>query len=114
MSDELSAFLSEKISEYRILAAPLNRAVGEIEYSHRLMRARIETEISEKVPALTALADILNVSSLDILLAPDRYAFVREAMHASGLTGDDVRQQLRAIGPPPRNEELDAIGLQGG
>ncbi len=111
MPETLVAYLSDKASEYRIMAAPLNRAMREMEFEHQLIRARIENDISERVPAMSALADILNVSILDLLMAPDRFEFVRRAMEEANLTSDAVLTQLRSLGPPPENDELDAFGL---
>jgi hypothetical protein len=111
MPENVSAFLSEKLGEYRILAAPLQRATREMEYAHQLLRARVESEIALEVPALGALADILEVSLLDVLMAPDRSAFLHGAMNDAGLTSEQVLQQLRALGPPPAKEALVELGL---
>src|SRR5579884_2858454 len=106
MPESISAYLDEKVGEYRIMAAPLERAAQEMEYAHQLLRARMESEIAEEVPALGALSEIL-----DILMAPDRYGFVRNAMSEASLSSEDVLQRLRALGPPPAGEELDVLGL---
>ncbi|MDR3708022.1 MAG: hypothetical protein P4L33_06960 [Capsulimonadaceae bacterium] len=111
MVDTVSDYLSEKIGEYRILAAPLERASQEMAYAHSLLRARVETEIADHVPALGALADILEVSILDMLLAQDRSEFLRDAMSHAGLSTEDVMQQLRALSPPS-SDELTALGLE--
>ena len=111
MADDLSEFLSSKIGEYRIMAAPLERAAREMDYTHQLLRSKIESEIVEQVPALGALSDILDISILDMLMAPDRYRFVSDALERAGLSSQDVLQQLRALGPPPKSEELEALGL---
>jgi hypothetical protein len=114
MADGVSEFLTEKLGEYHILAAPLERAMREMEYAHQLLRARIEHEICDHVPALGALADILDISIIDLLDAPDRYDFVRDSMRKAGLTTDDVLQQLRVLGPPAAPDELSALGLVSG
>ena len=111
MVDSVSEYLSEKIGEYRILAAPMERAVREMDYAHRLLRARVESEISDHVPALGALADILDVSILDMLMAEDRTAFLQGAMTEAGLSTEDVMQQLRALAPPS-SEALNALGFE--
>ncbi|HEX5324389.1 MAG TPA: hypothetical protein VFW40_11425 [Capsulimonadaceae bacterium] len=113
MPESISTYLDEKVAEYRILAAPLERAAQEMEYARQLLRARTESEIAEDVPALGALSEILDISLLDLLMAPDRYGYVQRAMAHAGLTSEDVLQQLRALGPPPAREELDALGLAG-
>jgi hypothetical protein len=111
MADDIAAYLSSKISEYRILSAPLERAAREMDYTHQLLRSKVESEIAEEVPALGAVAGILDISLLDMLMAPDHRRFVAEAMDRAGLTSQDVLQQLRTLGPPPRTEELEALGL---
>ena len=111
MPESISAYLDEKVGEYRIMAAPLERAAQEMEYAHQLLRARMESEIAEEVPALGALSEILDISLLDLLMAPDRYGFVRNAMSEASLSSEDVLQRLRALGPPPAGEELDVLGL---
>jgi hypothetical protein len=111
MADDVSSYLSSKIGEYRVLAAPLERAAREMEYTHTLLRSKLEDEITQEVPALGALAEILDISILDMLMSPDRYRFVAEAMTRAGLSSQDVLQQLRSLGPPPRREELEALGL---
>jgi len=111
MADDIAAYLSSKISEYRILAAPLERAAREMDYAHHLLRSKVESEIADEVPALGTLADLLNISVLDMLMAPDQRRFVADAMDRAGVTSQEVLQQLRALGPPPRSEELDVLGL---
>jgi len=92
------------------MSAPLERAAQEMDYAHSLLRARVETEISEHVPLIGTLAEILDISILDLLFAPDRPAFVQKAMVDAGLSSEDLLQQLRALGPP-HDDELRAIGL---
>ena len=111
MVNTVSEYLSEKIGEYRILASPLERATQEMEYAHRLLRARVESEIADHIPALGALAEILDVSILDLLMAKDRTAFLERAMSEAGLKSEDVMQQLRTLAPPS-GEELTALGLE--
>jgi hypothetical protein len=112
MADDIATYLSSKISEYRVLAAPLERAAREMDYTHELLRSKFESEISEEVPALGAVADILDISVLDMLLAPDHRRFIADAMDRAGVTSQELLQQLRALGPPPRSEELEALGLR--
>ena len=112
MIEDVSAFLNGKLSEYQVLTGPIERAARELDLSHQLMRAKVESEIVDEVPVLGALADILDISILDMLLSPNRYEFVNSAISRAGLTSEEVQQQrLRALGSPPRTEELDALGL---
>jgi len=110
MVESVTEFLSEKLGEYRVMSAPLERASRELDYANQLLRARIESEIAEQVPVLGAVADILDLSILELLLAPDRNTFLRNALVSSGMTSEELVQQLRALGPPA-GEELNAIGL---
>jgi hypothetical protein len=110
--EEISAGLTEKVNEYRVMAAPLEQAMRELEYAQTLLRARAESDIAHTVPALGALADILDISTLDLLMASDRLVFVQAAMERQGLTPDDVTQQMRAlIASPQSRDDLKALGI---
>jgi len=111
MSDGISTFLAEKLSEYNVLAAPLERAHAEIDLSQKLLRAKLESEIAERIPALGVLSEILDFSIIDLLVADDRQQFIHQAMVESGLTSDEVLRELRALGPPPPHEDLALLGL---
>ena len=107
-ANEISAGLAEKVNEYRVMAAPLEQAMRELEYAQTLLKARAESDIAQTVPALGALADILDISTLDLLMAPNRLAFVHQAMDRQGLTAADVAQQMRAprlLPPVPRRPQ---------
>ena len=110
---DLSAGLAEKVNEYRVMSAPLDQAIRELEYAQTLLKARAESDIAQTVPALGALADILDISSLDLLMAHDRLAFVHEAMQRQGLTEQDVAQQMRALVSPDdqSRSDLKALGI---
>ena len=111
MSEAVSTYLADKLAEYKVLVAPLERAHKEIDLSHRFLMAKLETEICERIPALALLAEILDFSIIDLLVAQDRSEFVREAMVESGLTSEEVLRQLRSLGPPPAHEDLALLGL---
>ena len=119
MPDDARDALTEKVNEYRVMAAPLEQAMRELEYAQSLLKARAESDIAQTVPALGALSDILDISPLDLLMAPDRLAFVHAAMERQGLTADDVARQMRSLsGPdgtpaPPADlrDGLHALGL---
>ncbi len=110
---DLSAGLAEKVNEYQVMSAPLEQAMRELEYAQTLLKARAESDIAQTVPALGALADILDISSLDLLMAHDRLAFVHEAMQRQGLTEQDVAQQMRALVSPDdqSRSDLKALGI---
>jgi hypothetical protein len=111
-ADELSAGLAEKVNEYQVMAAPLEQAMRELEYAQTLLKARAESDIALTVPALGALADLLDISTLDLLMAPDRLAFVHAAMERQGLTADEVAQQMRAlVASPQSRDDLKALGI---
>jgi AAA+ superfamily predicted ATPase len=112
MDDAVSEYLAEKLGEYRILSAPLQRAADEMDYTNRLLRARFEHEISEHIPALGAIAEILDISILDLLMAKDRQTFIQDAMSQAGVSTDDIKQQLKSL-THPTSDELNAIGLEG-
>ncbi len=110
--NDLSAGLAEKVNEYRVMSAPLEQAMRELEYAQTLLRARAESDIALTVPALGALADILDISTLDLLMASDRHAFVHEAMARQGLSDEDVAQQMRALDASPQSrDDLKALGI---
>ena len=110
--NEISAGLTEKVNEYRVMSAPLAQAMRELEYAQTLIKARAESDIASTVPALGALADILDISSLDLLMAHDRLSFVHEAMQRSGLTEQDVAHQMRAlIDSQQSRDDLKALGI---
>ena len=109
---DLSSGLAEKVNEYRVMSAPLEQAMRELEYAQTLLKARAESDIAQTVPALGALADILAISTLDLLMAPDRLAFVHKAMAQHGLSQDDVAQQMRAlVSSPQSRDDLKALGI---
>lgn len=120
-ADDVRDALTEKVNEYRVMSAPLEQAMRELEYAQSLLKARAESDISQTVPALGALSDILDISPLDLLMAPDRLQFVHAAMARQGLTGDDVARQMRSLSapgpdgttPPPADlrDGLQALGL---
>ena len=102
----------EKVNEYRVMSAPLENAIRELEYAQTLLKARAESDIAQTVPALSALADILDISSLDLLMAHDRLAFVHDAMHRQGLTEEDVAHQMRAlVSSDQSRDDLKALGI---
>jgi hypothetical protein len=111
MTDAVSTFLADKLDEYQVLVAPLERAHREIDLSHQLLRARLESEISERVPALGLLAQILDFSIINLLVAQDRAQFVNQAIMESGLTSEEVLRELKSLGPPPPHEDLALLGL---
>lgn len=111
--NELSAGLAEKVNEYRVMSAPLEQAIRELEYAQALLKARAESDIAQTVPALGALADILDISSLDLLMSHDRLAFVHDAMQRQGLTEGEVAHQMRALvsSDDQSRNDLKALGI---
>jgi hypothetical protein len=89
-----STLIQEKLREYLTLIGPLDRAGDEIELSRKMIRARTEDELHQIAPALGALSDVLGISSIDLLLAKDRRAFMQEAVERSGLSIEEVRLRL--------------------
>lgn len=111
-AQEISASLTEKVNEFRVMNAPLEQAMRELEYAQTLLKARAESDIAQTVPALGALADILEISTLDLLMASDRLGFVHTAMAEQGLTAEDVGQQMRAlVSSQQSRDDLKALGI---
>lgn len=97
MSDtETGSAVQDKMSEYRVLIAPVEQALRELQYARGLLRARAESEIHALAPALGALSDALGISTLELLLASDRQAFLRDAFAASGASPEAVRERVLA------------------
>jgi len=106
------ALILEKLSEYRMMLAPLERVEQDVDLARKLLRARTEDELNKIAPVLGALADTLHVSTLDLLLASDRPAFLQDAMERSGLTVEEIRLRLIAISATAR-EDLKLLGIAG-
>lgn len=109
--NEISSGLTEKVNEYRMMSAPLQQAISELEYAQSMLKARAEHDIAQTVPALGALAEVLDISSLDLLMSPNRIDFIQEAMVRKGLTAEEVGAQLKAIVSSPQTDELKALGI---
>jgi hypothetical protein len=104
------ALIREKLNEYQMMLAPLERAQEDISFSRRMLRARTEEEINQIAPVLGVLAESLNVSTLDMLLAEDRVAFVQRALVASGLSVEEISQRLIEASSTAR-EDLKLLGF---
>lgn len=88
------SLIQEKVNEYRVMSAPIERAQEDLALSRRMLHARYEEEIVTLAPALGALAEMLRVSALDMLLAADRVSYLEAAVHRSGLSVDDISRRL--------------------
>ena len=111
-SSQLSAGLTEKVNEFRVMSAPLEQAMRELEYAQTLLKARAESDIAQTVPAVGALAEILDISILDLLMARDRLSLVHEAMQRQGLSETEVAQQMRSlVSPDQSRDDLKALGI---
>ena len=102
--------IQEKLSEYRVLVAPVEQAIREMQLARGMLRARAEDEINALSPALAALAEALDISTLDLLTATDRAGFLREAAARSQMPVDEVRRRVLAAGGGA-GEQLQALGL---
>lgn len=102
--------VQEKVNEYRFLVAPVEQAIAEMERVRRMLQARTEEEINELSPALAALSETLNVSTLELLMARDRAGFVRDALARSGVPLDVLARRIVDAGLGAR-EQLEALGL---
>src|SRR5438067_1914891 len=104
------AQVREKLNEYLTLLAPLERAENDILLAHRQLKMRTEDEINVLSPALAVLSESLNVSSVDLLLADDSTAFVRDALDSSGMSVEELRGRLIAASSTAR-EDLKLLGF---
>ena len=102
--------VQEKLNEFQTLIAPVERAIKDLQFSQGLMRARAEEEINALSPALSALAEALNISTLELLTAPDRAAFLRDAVQRANLPVDEVRRRILEAGAGAQ-EQLLALGV---
>jgi hypothetical protein len=76
-----------------------------------MLRARAEDEINNLSPALAALSDALGISTLDLLTAKDRGAFLQEAVERSQISVEEVRRRILEAGDDESREQLRALGL---
>jgi hypothetical protein len=104
------SLLREKLNEYLMMVAPLERAEEDIAFSRRMLRMRTEEEIYQIAPVLGALADALNVSAIEMLLAPDRVGFVKAAMERSGVSVEEISTRLIEASSTAR-EDLRLLGF---
>jgi hypothetical protein len=95
-NESATAAVRDKMSEYRVLVAPVEQAIRELQHARGMLRARAESEIHAIAPALEALSEALNISTLDLLLAPDRQAFLQSAFAASNVSPEVVREKVLA------------------
>jgi hypothetical protein len=112
MQPDVVGAVQEKVNEYRFLVAPVEQAIREMQLAQGMLRARAEEEINALSPALAVLSEALGVSTLDILLASDREAFLQQAVLQSGLTVAEVRNRMLVAGVGA-GEQLKALGLPG-
>lgn len=108
MSSDVPGAVQEKVNEYRFLVAPVEQAIRELQLARGMLRARAEDEIHALSPALAAISEALGISTLDLLTAPDRAAFLREAVERSAVPIESVRERVLASGA---GEQLKALGL---
>ena len=89
----------EKLNEYKVLVAPVERAIRELHLARGMLRARAEDEINALSPALAALAEALGISTLDLLTSSDRSQFLHDAVLRSELPVDEVRRRIASATP---------------
>lgn len=108
MSSEMVGAVQEKVNEYKVLVAPVEQAIRELQLARGMLRARAEEEIHALSPALATLSEALGISTLDLLTAPDRAAFLQEAVQRSSLPIERIRDRILAAGA---GEQLKALGV---
>ncbi len=109
MMDE-GELIQEKLNEYLLLLAPLERAEQDLDIARKMLRAKTEEDIHRIAPSLGLVSETLNISTIDLLLAEDRPKFLNEALARSGLTVEEVRNILVPQIDRAR-EELKIIGI---
>ena len=110
MSSEMMGAIQEKVNEYGVLVAPVEQAIRELKLAQGMLRARAEDEINALSPALAALSEALEISTLDLLTSADRAAFLREAVARSPLPVEEIRRRVLEAGAGA-GEQLRALGL---
>ena len=110
MSSEMMGAIQEKVNEYGVLVAPVEQAIRELQLARGMLRARAEDEINALSPALAALSEALDISTLDLLTSGDRAAFLREAVARSPLPVEEIRRRVLEAGAGA-GEQLRALGL---
>ncbi|HVK02595.1 MAG TPA: hypothetical protein VM490_03925 [Armatimonadaceae bacterium] len=106
----IAGAVQEKVNEFGVLVAPVEQALQELQLARGMLRARAEDEIHSLSPALAALSETLGISTLDLLLAKDRAAFLREAAALSPVPVEEVRRRVLEAGAGAP-EQLRALGL---
>ena len=110
MSSDLVGTIQEKVNEYGVLVAPVEQAIRELQLARGMLRARAEDEINALSPALAALSEALEISTLDLLTASDRDGFLRDAVSRSRLPVEEIRRRVLEAGAGA-GEQLRALGL---
>ena len=110
MDVTMGAAVQEKVNEYGVLVAPVEQAIRELQLARGMLRARAEDEINTLSPALAALSEALQISTLDLLTAGDRQAFLRDAVERSPLPVEEIRRRVLQAGAGA-GEQLRALGL---
>ena len=110
MASEVAGRVQEKVNEISVLRAPVDQAIRELQLARRMLKARAEDEINALSPALAALSEALGISTLDLLTAADRAAFLREAVERSHLSVEEIRRRVLLAGAGA-GEQLRALGL---
>lgn len=110
MSSDVAGAVQEKVNEFGVLVAPVERAIRELQLTRGMLRARAEDEIHVLSPALAALSEALDISTLDLLTASDRAKFLRDAVAASELPVEEIRRRVLEAADGA-GEQLRALGL---
>jgi hypothetical protein len=111
-TDTAGIAVRDKMTEYRLLVAPVEQAINELHHARGLLRARAESEIHAIAPALAALSEALQISTLDLLLAPDRQVFLQEAFAASNVSPEAVREKVLAAASGGTAETLGLLSAE--
>jgi hypothetical protein len=104
--------VQEKLNEYKVLVAPVEQAIRELQYARGMLRARAEDEINALSPALSALAETLGISTLDLLTSANRAQFLQDAVERADVPVDEVRRRIASAiqdVPPAHGTQIDGV-----
>ena len=105
-----STQIQEMLNEYLMLLAPLARADDEINMARKMLQVKTEDDIHKIAPALRLVPEVLNISTIDLLLANNKTEFLMDALNKSGISVDDMRERLLKYSETTR-DDLKLLGL---
>jgi 5-formyltetrahydrofolate cyclo-ligase len=105
-----SSQIQDMLNEYLMLLAPLARADEEISMTRKMLQVKTEEDIHKVAPALKLVSEVLNISTIDLLLANNKTEFLMDALNKSGMSMEDMRERLLKHSETTR-DDLKLLGL---